>query len=290
MNERFVDLHTHTIASDGTATPAELVRAAKEAGIAILAVTDHDTTAGVAPACEAAQAVGITLIAGVELSAEGAPGKCHLLALGIDPDHDELNATLAALAAARRARNVKIIARLQALGVAITMDEVAAAAPPGANIGRPHFAQVLVAKGIVPDTQSAFNRYLADSAAAYVDRESLSPAEAIALTHRAGGVCLLAHPGLVRLADHETEEGRIRALTALGLDGVEAFYSGHTPAQEARFVRIAERLGLLTSGGSDFHGAHKPATPLGIVRDGTRLTADRVAPLLQRVGVSDAPA
>jgi 3',5'-nucleoside bisphosphate phosphatase len=164
-------------------------------------------------------------------------------------------------------------ARLRALGVEITLEEVTRAAPPGANVGRPHFAQVLLDKGVVSSLKEAFDRFLGDNRAAYIEKETLSPAECIALVHEAGGLCFLAHPALVRLAAQETEETRLTALKALDLDGVEAYYSTHTPAQTEKYLRLAQKHSLLVTGGSDFHGANKPDIPLGIVNDGKRLPA-----------------
>ncbi len=279
------DLHTHTTASDGTFTPSELVEAAHARGISLLAVTDHDTTAGVAEARAVALARGMAFLPGVELSAEGAPGKCHLLGLGIDPAHPRLIQTLQSLSENRRLRNLKMIARLNTLGVPVTMDEVFAHAPVGANVGRPHFAAALVARGAVASTREAFTRYLADDAPGNVEKETLSPEAAIALVHEAGGLCFLAHPGLLRLAEHETHETRIRALATLGLDGIEAYYSAYSPAEEARFLRLAEKLGLLVTGGSDFHGANKPDVPLGIVRDGKPLSLTLLPTRLQALAV-----
>ena len=248
------DLHTHSTASDGTFTPTELLEAAHAKKITLLALTDHDTTAGLAEAQRAATALGVAFLPGVELSAEGAPGKCHLLGLGIDPQHKPLINTLKHLSENRHARNEKMIARLNALGIPLTLEEVIAHAPPGANLGRPHFAATLLARGIVKDMREAFTPYLADDAAAYVEKATLRPTEAIALVHQAGGLCFLAHPGLLRLASHETHESRVRALSLLGLDGIEAYYSSNSPAEEARFLRLAEKFGLLVTGGSDFHG------------------------------------
>jgi 3',5'-nucleoside bisphosphate phosphatase len=271
--DALVDLHAHTTASDGTATPTELVHTAKAANLSLLAVTDHDTTAGVAEAQAAARDLGIRLMPGVELSTRGNPGSCHLLGLGIDPTHAELNETLARLSEARRARNALICERLTALGIPVTLAEVTAIAPPGANVGRPHFAQWLIQNGVVKTNEEAFQRYLADGASAYLPKDDLSPAEAIALVHKAGGLCFVAHPGLLKLAAHETEETRIRAYAELGLDGIEAYYSNHTPAQTERFLRLATKRNLLVTGGSDFHGANRPTAPLGIVREGQPLPA-----------------
>jgi predicted metal-dependent phosphoesterase TrpH len=280
------DLHTHSTASDGTFTPTELVEAAYSLGISLLALTDHDTTAGVSEALAAARRLEMSFLTGVELSAEGPPGKCHLLGLGIDPNYPCLIETLRQLSQKRRERNLKIIGRLNALGVAITMEDVLAHAPQGANIGRPHFAATLVALGAVADTKEAFARYLGDEAAANVEKETISPAEAIALVHEAGGLCFLAHPGLLRRSQHETHESRVRALTALGLDGIEAYYSSYTPANEAFFLRLAEKLGLLVTGGSDFHGANKPDVPLGVVRDGQPLELTLLPSRLRALAVA----
>jgi len=271
------DLHAHTTASDGTLSPTELVQAAAAVGLSVLAVTDHDTTAGVAEAQQAAAPLGIRLVPGVELSAEGPPGKCHLLGLGIDPHHPRLTETLATLSENRRQRNAKIVARLNALGVPLTLEQVVAAAPVGANVGRPHVAAALVACGAVGTLAEAFQRYLADDGPAYVEKETLTPAAAIALIHEAGGKCFLAHPGLLRLSSHETHESRILALKKLGMDGIEAYYSSYTVADEARFLRIATKHQLLVTGGSDFHGANKPHVLLGVVRAGGPLPLELLA-------------
>ncbi len=277
----YVDLHAHTTASDGSLTPTELVHAARAAGLSVLAVTDHDTVAGVPEAQLAARGAGLTLVPGVELSAQGPPGKSHLLGLFIDPAHPELCETLARLSEMRRARNQEIIRRLNALGVAITLEEVTAVAPPGANVGRPHFAQTLVLKGVVPDVNSAFTRFLADDGVAYVEKETLSPQDCAALIHRAGGVCLVAHPQLLKLHSHETLEGRLKAYAASGVDGIEAYYSQHSPADEARLLRLAEKYGWEVSGGSDFHGAPKPHVRLGGVRSGGPLATEQLSASLQ---------
>ena len=275
------DLHTHTTASDGTVAPDALVADAAAAGIGLLAITDHDTLAAWETARDAAQSHGVALIPGVELSSAGAPGKCHLLGLGFDPDDVPLRDTLARLSASRAERNRHLLARLNALGVPITDAEVRAQAPGGFNVGRPLFAAALVARGAVLDTATAFRKYLADHAAAYVGRDSLAPEEAIRLIHAAGGLCFLAHPYQVRLAQQESIATRFRALRALGIDGIEAYYSTHTPAQEDALLRLAEKEGALVTGGSDFHGAHKPDIALGRVRDGGGLDSARLPEALR---------
>lgn len=279
-NTLYADLHAHTTASDGTLTPTQLIQAAQKAGLSYLAVTDHDTTAGVAEAVQQASLAGIHLIPGVELSAEGTPGKCHLLGFGIRLDDAAFQETLADLSQKRRERNGKIVERFRSLGVDMTLEEVQNAAPPGANLGRPHMAQVLVNKGVVRDFAEAFARFLGDGGPAYVEKAVLSPADAIRLIHGAGGLCFLAHPGLLKLAPHETHETRINALQELGLDGIEAYYGMYAPVQTDRFLRLAQKRGLLVTGGSDFHGANKPDVHLGAVRDGERLPADLLPPRL----------
>jgi predicted metal-dependent phosphoesterase TrpH len=273
----YADLHAHTTASDGTSTPTELVEEAKRAGLTYLAVTDHDTMAGVPEALEAAKQAGIFLIPGVELSAEGPPGKAHLLGLGVDPLFEPMNETLAQISEFRRQRNEKIAARLRELGIPITLEAVTALAPAGANVGRPHFAQWLVEEGHVSSIQDAFNRYLADDGRAYIERETLTPKASIRLIHEAGGVCLLAHPMLVRLSQQEKIDQRIAALKEMGMDGIEVYYHSHTVAETERLLRLAQKYDLLISGGSDFHGTNKKDVFLGLVNQGQRLPADRIS-------------
>ncbi len=267
----YADLHAHTTASDGTATPEELARAARDAGMAYLAVTDHDTAKAVGGVvAEAARLGSLKIIPGVEISARGTPGSCHLLGLGVDYRNPSLNDTLADLLSARAERNRQLAERLTRLGAPITIEEVIAYAPEGANLGRPHFALALVAKGYVSTPQEAFDRYLADGGSAFVPKDDLSPADAVALIHAVGGIAFLAHPGSLTLAGHETMDTRVRAYRDAGLDGIEAYYSRHTPAETARFLRLAQRYGLLVTGGSDFHGANRPGTHLNrVLNEGT---------------------
>ncbi len=269
--ERAIDLHAHTTASDGDQTPTQLVECAKRAGLAALAVTDHDTTAGLAEAREAGNRLGVEIVAGIELSAAIDRGQCHLLGYLLDLDAPALNRRLAEVIANRNARNDKIVAKLQALGFAITLPEVAAVA--GGNvIARPHFARVLIEKGYVASMQEAFDVYLAEGGKAYIRRDRLTPEEAIALVHDAGGLVSLAHPNNLKRGPEETASV-IADLQAKGLDALEARYSQHTPDDTARYLALAARLGLLTTGGSDFHGPTvKPDVVLG------HIEGDRPAP------------
>ena len=267
----YADFHAHTTASDGTATPEELAQTATEAELSYLAVTDHDTAKAVGAVIDEAKQVGtLKIVPGVEISARGKPGSCHLLGLGVDYLSPSLNDTLADLLTARNNRNELLAQRLTRLGAPVTVSEVRGYAPVGANLGRPHFAQTLVAKGYVQSLQEAFDRYLADNAAGFVPKEDLSPADSIALIHSVGGLSFLAHPGLLKISQHETIETRIKSYKEAGLMGIEAYYSRHTPAQTDMFLRLAQKYDLLVTGGSDFHGKNRPGTYLNrVLNEGT---------------------
>lgn len=264
-----IDLHAHTTASDGSLSPTELVTKARGLGLAALAVTDHDTVAGLAEAREAAQVVGLELIPGVELSVEDDKGRFHLLGYGFDTDNSELAETLVALRVARAERNTLMAEKMKELCLPVTMDDVRAEAGEDSEvIARPHFAQALIKKGIVGSVQEAFDRYLATGKPLYLPKQGLTAHEAIALLHRAGGVAVMAHPGLVPQSASALA-ARVETLTQEdGMDGIEAYYSKHSPADTERFLALAGRLGLLVTGGSDFHGMPKPHVPLGVVHSG----------------------
>lgn len=265
---RTIDLHAHTTASDGDQTPTQLVERAAECGLTALAVTDHDTTGGVAEAFAAGKRIGVEVIPGIELSVEFPDGQFHLLGFYIDPESPTLQARLNAVRAARADRNARIVARLEELGITIDMEEVKAEAG-GEIVARPHFAKVLIRQGVVGSVKEAFDTYLGAGGLASVARVRLEPEEAIALVHAAGGVAILAHPNNLRRGPEETEAA-IVAMQRQGLDGIEARYNLHTPEQTAFYLALAERHGLLTSGGSDFHGVSvKPNVRLGEV-EGTQ--------------------
>lgn len=256
MTGKIIDLHAHTIHSDGSATPSELIERAKINGASAVAITDHDTVSGLDEGRTAAATLGIEFINGLELSAEYSPGTMHILGYYIDDLHEGLSATLEDLRAAREARNPEIARRLQALGCDVQYAEVAALAGNDV-VGRPHFARVLVEKGHAASIQDAFNRFLAKGAAAYVEKKRLSPADAIAVIHQAGGVAVLAHPYQLKLSE-DALEALVNELVEMGLDGIEAIYSRHSPADRERYSKLAERHRLLITGGSDYHGSYKP--------------------------------
>jgi hypothetical protein len=264
-----IDLHAHTTASDGSLTPTELVRKAAEIGLAALAVTDHDTLGALPEARAAAAGTGLDLVPGVELSVEDDGGRFHLLGYLFDPDDAPMQAALLEIRESRARRNTQMAEKMAQLGLPVTMDDVRAEAGEDAQvIARPHFAQALIKKGVVGSVKEAFDRYLATGKPLYQPKQVLTPADAIALLHQAGGLAVMAHPGLVPLSDDALAR-RIRSLAKHdGIDGIEAYYSQHTPAQTDRFLAAARENGLLVTGGSDFHGTPKPHVPLGIVTGG----------------------
>ncbi len=277
-----IDLHTHTTASDGSLTPAQVVQAAAQAGLKAVAITDHDTVAGLDQALAASRGGEIEVVPGVEISVErrGSRAGMHILGLYLDHRHPGLLSALERLQEARARRNPQIAQRLRELGLAVSMEQVEALAG-GGQVGRPHFAQVLVQMGAVADRGEAFARYLAADAPAYVPKFRFPPDEAIAFLRRAGAVPILAHPGLLRLRPRALEEllGRLKEQ---GLEGVEAYYSEHDPATERLLASLAARLGLVVSGGSDFHGANKPDIALGRGLGGLRVPATLLAGIRQR--------
>ena len=250
---RNVDLHSHTTASDGQYSPSELINLAKAAGLKAIAITDHDTTAGIAEAVAEGRRTGVEVVAGIELSAEVEKGQCHLLGFGIDPNNAALQFRLQYVVDMRNSRNARIVDKMcQELGFEITLEEVEREAG-GDIVARPHFARVLLNKRYVSSMQEAFDIYLGKGGKAYVERFRISPEEAISLIHGAGGVCVLAHPNNLKLDPMETE-AEIRRLVGLGLDGIEARYNRHSAEDNARYLDLARRLEIITSGGSDYHG------------------------------------
>jgi hypothetical protein len=260
-----IDLHAHTTVSDGTLTPTELVKLAKESGLDAIAVTDHDTFQGIPEALEAGRKYGIEVIPGAELSLESPEGAgwIHVVALWLPEQADELQKAFDWVIEGRATRNHEIVAKLRALGVNITYEAVAARA--GGTVGRPHFAQELMALGVVSSMDEAFKVWVGDNGRAYVPKRKLTPEKALAILKNIGATSILAHPFALRLSYPETEK-LVRRLMDLGLDGMEVIYSEHSEADTKAFGEMADRLGLLKSGGSDFHGTNKPDIRLGVGR------------------------
>jgi len=258
-----IDLHSHTTASDGTFSPAQLVDEASRTGVRILGITDHDTFSGYDQALPLARQTGLELVCGIELSTKLHGSSVHLLGYFLSADGlGDFRTWIGDLQASRRDRNVRLVARLRELGVDITLEEVQARG--GGMTGRPHFAQLLIEKGYVRNMQQAFDDYLDESAKGYVTRREPQFAEAVQHIRGAGGIASLAHP--VRL--REDFAAILPEVCAAGLNAIEAYHSDHNPAQTALYLQLAEQHGLLVTGGSDFHGAVKPEIHLGTGRDG----------------------
>lgn len=250
-----MDLHAHSTASDGALAPERVVAAASAAGLGALALTDHDTVNGVAEAQAAAGRAGIRLVAGCELSAYDGEREIHLLALHIS-DAVAIAAELERFRLERIERARQMVAKLNALGVPITMPDVLREAAGGA-VGRPHVARTLINGGYVADNREAFDRYLATGKPGYVAKPRITVAAAIALAHRAGALAIWAHPG------REGNLERAGNLAAQGLDGIEVRHPSHTAADVNRLARIVAQLQLVPSGGSDWHGAPDAYRALG---------------------------
>lgn len=249
-----VDLHAHSTFSDGELDPVALVHLAARRGVRVLALTDHDTMAGVASAHEAAVAQGIELVPGVEMTVWHRH-EVHLLAYFIDPDDAAFARLLEVRSASRRDRVREIAARLETLGAPIDADAVLAACKDG-NVGRPHLARALIAAGHCHDANEAFDRFLGRDGRAYVPASHLPIAEAMDAVHQAGGVAVLAHPGVEKIDESLPE------LAGLGLDGLEAHHPAHGFADTARYLGVCQLYGLKATGGADFHG-HPGAAPPG---------------------------
>jgi predicted metal-dependent phosphoesterase TrpH len=261
-----IDLHIHSTASDGTLTPAQIVTRASRLGLAAIALTDHDTVAGVSQILQRIPA-NIRFLSGVELST--APprefpcqGSLHLLGYGFRHDDPGLHRELRKLQSARRDRNPQIIARLQSLGIEISVDELETAGD-ARQTGRPHIARLLMEKGLVASFDEAFDRYIGNGRPAYMDKYRIDIDRAIALIRSAGGVAVLAHPALIAPRHPWQLEDLITALKARGLEGVEAYYPEHSEAQTRRLLDLARRHDMLATGGTDFHGTIKPGVELG---------------------------
>jgi 3',5'-nucleoside bisphosphate phosphatase len=261
-----IDLHTHTNESDGTFTPAALVAEAARIGLEALAISDHDTFAGYEQALPHARAADLDLVCGIELSTKLRGRSVHLLGYFFgDPPALDFREWLERMQASRRDRNRRMVERLRALDVEITLQEVEA---KGRSItGRPHFAKVLLEKGYVKSMQQAFDDYLDESAKGYVYRVEASLEEGIQRIAAAGGLPSIAHPVRLPAALGSTAE-LIAEMRAMGLQGIEVYHSDHSPAHATEYLALAKKLNLAVTGGSDFHGAAKPHIRLGSGHNG----------------------
>lgn len=258
-----VDLHCHSTASDGSLSPTEVVQLAVDSGLSALALTDHDTIGGIAEAQAAAKAKGLDFLPGIEISCSRPAGTMHILGYGVDPTHPVLTEMTRQLLEGRNTRNPKIVAKLQELGVSITMAEVEAEAK-GAVIGRPHIAAILVRKGYVKSVKHAFDEYLSDDTGkAYADKERLTSHQALSMIRQAGGLPVLAHPIQLRCENDAQLDTVVKNLVDQGLAGIEVYHSDHDASWIEKIEALASKYRLLRTGGSDFHGKSKKDIRLG---------------------------
>ena len=266
-----IDLHTHTDESDGTFAPARLIQEAVDTGLEALAITDHDTLAGYDAALPFARAAGLDLVCGIELSTKLNGRSVHLLGYFLEGGpSDGFREWIRLMQESRRDRNRRLVERLRELGIDITLEEVRARSH--GMTGRPHFAEVLVEKGYVPNRRAAFDEYLDESAKGYVRRLEPTLDEAIERIREGGGVTSLPHP--VRVGEPERLMKLLPEFSAMGLEALEAYHSDHSAEETEAFLRLAACHGLAVTGGSDFHGDHKPELKLGSVEVPRRVLDD----------------
>jgi len=280
-----IDLHMHTTASDGRLTAAALIARAAKAHLTTIAVTDHDTVASIAEATALGKKVGIRVVPGIEITAVDRGRDVHVLGYFFDPDDDDLLAFLISQRALRVTRVREIAARLADLNMFIDIDNVLmeAATRPGSSVGRPQIARELMRAGYLSSVQDAFDLWLASGQPAYVPRTGPSPADVVKAIHDAHGIASFAHPGVTERDD------LVAPLAEIGLDAIEAYHSDHTPEDTAAYRRMAARLGILITGGSDFHGEN-PDEPMRAQRSvlgAVVLPKEDFAALESRVSQSD---
>ncbi len=273
-----IELHCHSTFSDGTLTPEELLAEAERAGLAALALTDHDTVAGLPRFLAAAAGGTVRAIPGIELSADIEVGALHLLGYFVDAARIEADGTLERLRRSREERNTRILTRLAEMGVPVTLDDVRAATVDGV-LGRPHIADALIRRGHARDRREVFERWLAKDRPAYIERERLSPDGAIALVRAAGGVPVLAHPASLKRGQTGLRE-LLGGLRSAGLEGMETQVPDQDPVHARRLRRLAREFDLVATGGSDYHGERSPGIRLGRGR-GDMLVADEVLQALE---------
>jgi predicted metal-dependent phosphoesterase TrpH len=255
-----IDLHMHTTASDGRSTPEALVGEAVAAGCRTIAVTDHDTVAGLEAARAAATRAGLGFVDGIEITAVVAERDVHILGYFIDPRAERLNAFLATQRERRRERFVRIAAKLSSVGAPVDVEDLLASAAPGKSFGRPALAQALIRAGHARDVADAFDRFLSEGRPGYVVREGESPAVVVDEIRAAGGLASIAHPGKLG------RDALVEEIVASGIDAVEVFHPDHDTADRARYQQLASRFGVLVTGGSDYHGPGSGRTDgLGVV-------------------------
>ncbi len=258
--EKLIDLHTHSLKSDGSMTPAEVVREAKRAGLAAIALSDHDTVDGIREAAAEGEKIGVEVIPAIEFSVQSKT-ETHILGYFIDIENPDLLKTLKEVVDLRIERNYVTCQRLNELGFDITIEEVRALAPNN-FVGRAHFARVLMDKGYTKSVKEGFDLYMTSGKYAYCEKQRLTARNAVELIGKCGGISFLAHPHLTKLGDDELKEF-LKELKSFGLSGLEGYYTDYTPEMQEKYQAMAKELGLLISGGTDFHAAMKPHISIG---------------------------
>lgn len=262
----YIDLHTHSTASDGTDTPTQLVEKAHALGLSAIALTDHDNVNGLPEAKQKADELGLEFIQGIELSADYIKGEIHILGYWWDKnpmEDQEFMKSIAMLQEIRTQRNLKLIHKLQEVGCYITEEDVLAEMKGERLMCRPHFAKAMLKKGYVPDMQTAFDKYLAEDGLAYIPKETIKPELAIEILIKAGAFVSIAHPHLIRCKTEEERKSLIKSLKDAGARGLEVLYSTDTEEQQRLSLAYAKEFSLHCTGGSDYHGTVKPHIALG---------------------------
>lgn len=258
--EKYIDLHTHSLKSDGSMTPAEVVREAKRAGLAAIALSDHDTIDGISEAMAEGEKIGVEVIPAIEFSVQSKT-ETHILGYFIDIKNPDLLRTLKEVVDLRIERNYVTCQRLNELGFDITIKEVRALAPNN-FVGRAHFARVLMDKGYTKSVKEGFDKYMSAGQYAYCEKQRLTARDAVELIAKCGGISFLAHPHLTKLSDEELKDFLLE-LKGYGLSGLEGYYTDYTPEMQEKYQNLAKELGLMISGGTDFHAQMKPHISIG---------------------------
>ena len=266
-NRLRIDLHIHSTASDGSLTPADIIDHAQKLNLAAIAITDHDSVDGSKEALQIDIPPSLHFLTGVEISAAHPPffpgsGSFHILGYAIQLDYRDLNQALSKLQDARKNRNPEILKRLNKLGFRISLEEVNQEVGEG-QLGRPHIAYAMAKKGFVASIEEAFDKYLGTDRPAYVDKYRIECQQAINLIRAAGGIPVLAHPSLLNIENDQKLDALLQNLIKIGLAGIEVYYPGHSPQQIRLYTELAEKYGLLITGGTDFHGSITPEIKMG---------------------------
>ena len=278
---RMIDLHMHSSASDGTFSPSALLAEAKKAGLSAMALTDHDTMDGIEEAGKAARELEIELVPGVEISTEYEGCEVHVLGYYVSPEYPRLKAMLEEFRDFRATRNVRMVERLQEEGFSITMEDLTGKFPDSV-LTRAHMARFLCETGQIPDTKTAFSKYLGENCCCYIDRPKISPVEAVSLIRDAGGLSVLAHPVIYLLSDTSLRQ-MIAEMKEAGMCGIEAVYSENSNEDEVRMKKLTEEFGLLVTGGSDFHGRNKPDILPGVGKGNLYIPYDYLKALKEKL-------